>query len=109
MVICVKIETFYDFYNLMECNVLSAKSKNNELKLLLELNSHLDLMGNGIRPSLDVSYKHLFVFTYEGDMVFFDKDIKINEYRLVDNKILLDINGVKVYLTSIKEIINNYV
>lgn len=109
MVICVKIETFYNYYDLKECNILSAISKGDELSILLELNSHLNLMGNGIRPELDVVYKHLFVFIYEGDVLHFDKDIKINEYKLLDNKILLDINDVKVYLTSIKEIINNYV
>ncbi len=107
--ICVKIETFYDYYNLMDCNILSAISNGNELKLLLELNSHLNLMGNGIRPELDVVYKHLFVFLYEGEQVSFNKDIKVNEYSLVDGKIRLNINGVILYLTSIKEIINNYV
>ena len=61
---------FYNSYDLTDLEIKFIKSHDNYVDILICMDSHLDLMGNGIRPSLDVSYNHLFVFEYSGDNIY---------------------------------------
>ncbi len=104
----MKLTTFYNSYNLFEYEILSIKGKSNKLEMLIDMDSHLDLIGNGIRPSLDVSYHHLFKFEYEGPNINISKNIKVDRYEFKCDKIELVVNGIALLLTSDAEVIRNY-
>lgn len=105
----MKLEIFYNAYDLYDLKIERAVSKKDILELLIDMTSHLDLMGNGIRPVLDVEYHHLFRFKYEGPKISLKKDIKVLEYSFDDNKIILNINNKRLYLVGDPEVVLNYV
>lgn len=109
MVKPMKLMTFYNSYDLYELEIKSIKTDDNIVSILLDMTSHLDLMGNGIRPSLDVSYRHMFKFKYEGDKINLKKNINVTTYLLDGDKIKLGINKKTIYLISDPEVILNYV
>ena len=100
---------FYNSYDLTDLEIKFIKSHDNYVDILICMDSHLDLMGNGIRPSLDVSYNHLFVFEYSGDNIHLDKNIVVDLYEYKDDKIRLKISGKEIYLLKNTKVVLNYV
>lgn len=109
MVDKVQIQIFYNAYDLYEFKIEKAISNGDTLELLIDMQSHLDLMGNGIRPSLDVEYHHLFRFKYEGPEIALKRNIRVLEYSFNDGKIKLNLNNKELYLVSDPEVVPNYV
>lgn len=102
----MKLNEFYEAYNLYEMEIIKIYSKDGFLNILINCDTHLDLMGNGIRPSFDVSYHHLFKFPYD-KLVRFNKII-VDEYKYQDGKIYLKINGKDIILDKDPEVVLNY-
>lgn len=105
----MKLKSFFDAYDLNEMEIISLTSDENKIYLLLDCNTHLDLMGNGIRPELNVSFHHMFIFNNNGYNLKFKKNIKVNEYKYENDKIILKINDNIIILDSDPEVIQNYV
>lgn len=103
----MKLKAFYDAYDLKEMEILKAYTKNGMLNLLINCDTHLDLIGNGIRPSFDVSFHHLFKFKYDGSLNI-KKNISVSKYEYKDGLIYLTISGHDVVLDSDPEVIENY-
>ena len=105
----MKLKSFYDAYDLMEMDIISIKTVEDKLYLLLDCNTHLDLMGNGIRPEFNVSFHHMFIFKNNGYILKLNKNIRVGSYQYADDKIILEVNGTKIILDSDPEVIENYV
>ncbi len=104
----MRLESFYNSFDLKENDIKKIYTKEDNLYIILDVSTHLDLMGNGIRPELNVSYEHLFVFKNNGYKLRLSKNITVEEYKYVDNKIILVVNNKTIILDSDPEVIKNY-
>ena len=71
------VDFFVKSYDFSEFKIKNAILKNGLLEVYVTINAHLDLIANGYRPSLDVDYDTVFVFSVsESEDVILSQMIK---------------------------------
>lgn len=104
----MNLKDFYEAYDLTDMDILKLYTKEDKIYLLLDCQTHLDLMGNGIRPAFDVSFHHMFIFKNNGYKFNFRK-INVTKYEYKEDKIYLYVSSHEIIFDSNPEVILNYV
>lgn len=92
------VDFFVKSYDFSEFKIKNAILENGLLEVYVTINAHLDLIANGYRPSLDLDYDTVFVFSVsESEDVISNFD-KFNCY--LDGDYYVEIGDKKYKLIS---------